>query len=66
MTRDEYYALLKERWEKVDKTSREAIHEFNEWKRELRRQMDEETADSHLNAPYSHSSKTLSPIGMPH
>lgn len=42
MTRDEYYALLKERWEQVDKTNREAIHEYNEWKRELRHELDEE------------------------
>ena len=42
MTRDEYYALLRKRWEQVDKTDLEAIHEFNEWKRELRHQLDEE------------------------
>lgn len=44
MTRNEYYALLKERWEQTDKTSREAIHEYNEWKRALRRQIDEDEA----------------------
>lgn len=47
MTRDEYYALLKERWEQVDRTSREAIHEYNEWKRELRHQIDEEAPHDH-------------------
>lgn len=40
MTQDEYFTLLKERWEQVDKTSREAIHEYNEWKRELRHMID--------------------------
>ena len=40
MTLNEYYALLKERWEQVDKTSREAIHEYNEWKRQLRKEID--------------------------
>ena len=40
MTQDEYFTLLKERWEQVDKTSREAIHEYNEWKRELRQMID--------------------------
>ena len=42
MTWAEYYAILEERWEQTDKTSREAIHEYNEWKRELRRQIDRE------------------------
>ena len=42
MTRDEYYALLKERWEQTDKTNLEAIHEYNERKRELNHQLDEE------------------------
>lgn len=49
MTREEYYALLKERWEQVDKTSREAIHEYNEWKRELRHQLDEEDCHEDQN-----------------
>lgn len=42
MKRDEYYALLKERWEQVDKTSREAIHEYNEWRRALRQELEME------------------------
>ena len=42
MSLDEYYVLLKERWEQTDKTSREAIHEYNEWKHQLRHQLDEE------------------------
>lgn len=42
MTQAEYFTLLKERWEQTDKTSRDAIHAYNEWKRELRHQLDEE------------------------
>ena len=42
MTLKEYFALLKERWEQTDKNSREAIHEYNEFKRQLRHQLDEE------------------------
>ena len=42
MTMDEYYVILKERWEKTDQTSREEIHEYNEWKRQLRKLIDEE------------------------
>ena len=45
MKQVEYFALLKERWEQIDQTSRQAIHEYNEWKRELRHHLDEE--DSH-------------------
>ena len=40
MTLNEYYARLKERWEQLDKTSRAAIHEYNEWRRQLRKQLD--------------------------
>ena len=39
MSKAEYFALLKEKWEQTDQTSREAI---NEWKRELRHLLDEE------------------------
>ena len=42
MKQDEYFALLKERWKQTDQTSRQAIHEYNEWKRELRHHLDEE------------------------
>ena len=42
MTQDEYFALLKEKWEQTDQTSREAIHAYNEYARELRHQLDEE------------------------
>lgn len=42
MTKDEYYALLKEKWEHTDQTSREAIHAYNEYARNLRHQIDEE------------------------
>ena len=41
MTTDEYYAILKERWEQTDQTSRAAIHEYNEWKRRLRQTIDD-------------------------
>jgi len=39
---EEYYALLKERWEQTDKTSREAIHDYNEWRRALRKSVCED------------------------
>ena len=42
MTRDEYYAALKKWWEETDKEDRDAIHAYHEWKRQLRRQIDEE------------------------
>jgi hypothetical protein len=42
MTQSEYFAILKEKWEQVDKTDREAIHAYNEFKRQLRHQLDEE------------------------
>jgi|GEM_PF-2373775 len=42
MTLEEYYALLKERWEQTDKTSREAIHDYNEWRRALRKSVCED------------------------
>ena len=35
MTRERYYQILREKWEKVDKTDRDAIHEYNEFKRRL-------------------------------
>lgn len=41
MTQNEYYALLKERWEQVDQTDRKAIHEYNQWRQELRKQLDD-------------------------
>lgn len=42
MTLQEYYRMIADRWETVDKNDREALHRFNEWKRELRKQIDEE------------------------
>lgn len=42
MTKDEYYAALKKRWEETDKEDRDAIHAYNEWKRQLRHQLEEE------------------------
>ena len=42
MTRDEYYAALKKRWEETDQDDRDAIHAYNEYARALRRQLDEE------------------------
>lgn len=54
MTRDEYFVLLKERWEQTDKSSREAIHEYNEWKRELRHQIDEVTQHEHQRETSPH------------
>lgn len=51
MKRDEYYALLKERWEQVDKTSREAIHEYNEWRRALRQELEMESPGTPFTPP---------------
>lgn len=42
MTMQEYYEALKERWEQIDKNSKAAIHEYNEWKRVLRQMVDED------------------------
>ena len=42
MTHDEYYALLKAAHERTDWTSRDSIHAYNEYARELRKPMTEE------------------------
>ncbi len=42
MTQAEYFAILKEKWEQVDKDNLEAIRAYNEFKRQLRHQLDEE------------------------
>lgn len=42
MTRAEYYALLKERYEQVDWNNRDSIRAYNEYARNLRHQIDEE------------------------
>lgn len=42
MSKSEYFAILKEKWEQTDKSSREAIRAYNEYARELRHQLDEE------------------------
>lgn len=42
MTRDEYYAMLKKRYEQVDWNSKDSIHAYNEYGRRLRQQMEEE------------------------
>ena len=39
MTEKEYYEILKERWERVDKNSLREIKQYNEFKRELRREV---------------------------
>ena len=39
MTLEEYYELLKSAWERVDKNNLQAIKQYNEWKRELRREV---------------------------
>lgn len=40
MTRDEYYAALKERRKQVDWNNLESIKAYNEYARELRSQME--------------------------
>jgi len=42
MTEKEYYEILKEKWEKVDKNSLEEIKQYNLFKRELRRELNGE------------------------
>lgn len=42
MTQAEYFAILKVKWEQVDKDDLNAVHAYNEFKRQLRRQLDEE------------------------
>lgn len=42
MTRNEYYELLKAAHERTDWTNRNSIHAYNEYARELRKQMAEE------------------------
>lgn len=42
MTWEEYYEVLKKKWEEVDKNDLEAIHRYNEWKRQLRKLVEED------------------------
>ena len=42
MTSEEYYKILKERYEKVDWSNRDSIHRYNEFARELRKLVKEE------------------------
>lgn len=42
MSKDEYYALLKTAHERTDWYDRDSIHAYNEYARELRKQMAEE------------------------
>ena len=39
MTTDEYYKILKERWERVDKNNLQEIKNYNEFKRQLRKEL---------------------------
>lgn len=41
MTIEEYYRSVAERWEKIDQNNLEELHRFNEWKRQLRKTIDE-------------------------
>ena len=42
MKREEYYKLLKEKYEQTDLDNRESIKKYNEYARELRKIIDEE------------------------
>lgn len=42
MTREQMYAILKEKWEKTDKNNLKAIKAYNMYARELRKQLDKE------------------------
>jgi len=39
MTTKEYYRILEERWNSVNKNNLQAIREYNEWKRQLRKEL---------------------------
>ena len=39
MTNQEYYQILKERWEQVDKNNLQEIKNYNEFKRQLRKEL---------------------------
>ncbi len=41
MTWAEYYEYLAKLWESVDKTNLQEIRKYNEYRRELRKQMEE-------------------------
>ena len=41
MTLEEYYKILKEMWEKVDKNNLDEIKRYNEFKRQLRDTLDD-------------------------
>ena len=42
MTREEYYKAIREEWERTNKTSREAIHNYNQWRNMLYKEMCED------------------------
>ena len=42
MTLQEYFEELKKKWEEVDKNDVAAIHRYNEWKRQLRKLVEED------------------------
>jgi len=42
MSSNEYYALLKEAYERTDWTDRNSIHAYNEYARKLRNQVEKE------------------------
>ena len=48
MTQAEYFAILKEKWEQVDKDNLEAIRAYNKFKQLLRHQLDEEGFPPHV------------------
>ena len=39
MTSQEYYKIIKERWEHVDKNNLKEIKAYNEFKRQLRKEL---------------------------
>ena len=45
MTSEQYYEVLKKRHAEVDWTSRESIHRYNEFARELRKLVREEKGE---------------------
>ena len=42
MTLEEYYKILEEKWKQVDKSSFESVREYNEYRRQLRKEVEDE------------------------
>jgi len=45
MTRDEYYEILEQAWKAVDQESLASIKAYNEMRRQLRKELEEDDSD---------------------